>query len=263
MRTQIGIFDSGIGGFSVLAACVRRFPALRYLYLGDNLRAPYGSRPKEEIAAFTEEALRRFERLGVSAAVVACNTATAVCLGEMRKLFSFPILGTEPAVLPAAAFCKDVLVLCTPRTAESGRLRILLSRCPGTKFTVCACPGLAAAIEREMGEGTPFSLGDHLPSGTFGGVVLGCTHYALIAERIAAFYGAPVYDGADGIARRLGSILGLRVDTEWRRNGHTNKSLPQFGGGREAPGVVFLGKCAKMNRKIFEQTFILTDRRDP
>lgn len=256
METKIGIFDSGIGGLSVLSACVKRLPALRYLYLGDNFRAPYGSRPKEEIARFTESALLRFRRLGVSAAILACNTATAVCLEEMRRKFPFPILGTEPAVLPAAKRGGEILVLCTPRTAESGRLNALIARCPQTRFTVYPCPGLAAAIENRFVRGEPFSLAELLPAGAYGGVVLGCTHYALIGREISAFYGAPVYDGAEGIARRLSAVLAPRaVDGGWSEKGNINKSLPPKGSRGGVANVRFLGKTAKINREVFKQTF--------
>ncbi len=256
MDRAIGIFDSGIGGLSVLSACVKRLPRLRYLYLGDNARAPYGSRPAEEIAAFTEEALARFRACRVSAAVLACNTATAVCLGEMRGKFSFPILGTEPAVLPAAKRGGKILVLCTPRTAASGRLRALLSRCPSAEFTVVPCAGLAAAIENRFLRGEKFDLEGELPRGKYDGVVLGCTHYALIGEEIAAFYGAPVFDGAEGIARRLAAVLGANdVDGAWAENGDKNKSSPRKSGFGGDVNVCFLGKTAKSNRKVFEQTF--------
>ena len=257
MRPVIGIFDSGIGGLSVLAACAARLPSFRYLYLGDNRRAPYGSRPPEEILAFTEEALVRLRKRGADGAVLACNTATAVCLHEMRKRFSFPILGIEPAVLPAARGSRGrVLVLCTPRTAASERLAQLLARCPETDFTVHACPRLAAAVEDRFLRGRALSLREHLPGGTFGGVVLGCTHYALIAREISAFYSAPVYDGAEGVARRLEALFPApAVERRWSENTKRNKSLRQNGRDSGGANVCFLGKCAKENRAVFKQTF--------
>lgn len=263
MHVCIGVFDSGIGGLSVLNACYKRLPALRYFYLGDNLRAPYGSRPPEEIASFTEEALRRFRGLGVAAAILACNTATAVCLEEMRSKFSFPILGTEPALLPAARRGGNILLLCTPRTAASVRLGSLISRCCGATFTVHACPDLAADIERKLARGETPDLSAHLPRGTFDGVVLGCTHYALIGREISAFYSAPVYDGAEGIARRLEAVLRANeVDSEWSKNNKINKSLPHFQREKGETTIKFLGKCASLNRKIFEQTFIFANFRE-
>ena len=256
MGALIGVFDSGVGGLSVLRACVKRLPALRFLYLGDNGRAPYGSRSPEEISAFAQEGLEQFRKRGVAAAVLACNTATAVCLDEMRERFSFPILGTEPAVLPAAKEGRRVLVLCTPRTAESGRLKALICRCPQTQFTVHACPNLAAAIEGRLLRGEPLCWEEHLPAGDFDGVALGCTHYALFRGEIAAFYNAPVYDGAEGIARRLGVVLSHSgVDSGWMKREQINKSLPSKWEENGGTNVCFIGKSAKINREIFKQTF--------
>ncbi len=260
MGALIGVFDSGVGGLSVLRACVKRLPALEYLYLGDNGRAPYGSRSPEEISAFTKEGLEQFRERGVAAAVLACNTATAVCLEKMRESFSFPILGTEPAVLPAAREGRRILVLCTPRTAESERLKALIGRCEKTQFTVHACPNLAAAIEGRLLRGEPLSWEEHLPAGDFDGVVLGCTHYALLGGEIAAFYKAPVYDGAEGIARRLEAVLSdLRVDGGWREREQINKSLPCEWAENGSTNVCFLGKSAEIDRKIFKQTFHFVD----
>lgn len=251
MQPKIGIFDSGVGGLSVLAACVRRFPAC-YYYLGDNGRAPYGSRPKEEIAAFTYEALLRFAGKGADAAVIACNTATSACLPSMREQFSFPILGTEPAVRLAARTKRNVLVLCTPHTASGERLASLLDACPGCAFTVFAPPRLAAAVEDLLLRGIPLSLREHLPAGEFDGVVLGCTHYAFLKKEIAAFYRAPVFDGAEGIARRLASLFpDARMESKWSEKDSANKSLTNF----DPPVVRFLGDFARANEKVFKQTF--------
>ena len=253
---KIGIFDSGIGGLTVLRDCFFRLSEAEYFYFGDNAHAPYGNREEGEIVAFVEHALKTFEALHVDAAVLACNTATTVCIGQMRKKFSFPILGTEPAVLPAAREGKEVLVLCTPRTAASKRLKELLAECPETRFTVCGCPALAAAVEKKFLRGEEIVYAEHLPAGTFDGVVLGCTHYALVKREIAAFYGAPVYDGAEGVARRLEHVLAAKdVDNVWMENGKINKSLPSKWSEKGHANVCFLGKTAKINRKVFKQTF--------
>lgn len=257
MQIRVGFFDSGIGGLTVLAACRRRFPALSCYYLGDNARAPYGNRPAEEVAAFTREALMRFSALGVDAAVIACNTATAVCLPALREQFPFPVLGTEPAVLPAARAAREILVLCTPRTAQSDRLKALAARCPHCLVTVRACPGLAEAIERRFARGERVELQDHLPGGRYGAVVLGCTHYAFLAEEIAAFYSAPVFDGAEGVARRLEHFFpALAVDAEWREKDKINKSSLLNGAGVEQNETIFLGESANFNRYVYEHTFI-------
>ena len=162
----------------MLAACMRRLPSQKFFYYGDNTHAPYGSRPPEEVERYVQEAMNVFLRLRVSAAVLACNTATAVCAEKLRKEFPFPILGMEPAVAPAARVCRNVLVLATPLTASSRRLHDLIARFPECRFRVAALPDLAGAIERYFALREPLTLSDHLPEIACDGVVLGCTHYA-------------------------------------------------------------------------------------
>ena len=207
-RVSIGIFDSGAGGLGVLFECLRLSHGVRYFYLADEAHAPYGSRTEQEIASYVREGLQIFKALGVGAAVLACNTATAACVEEMRRAFPFPVVGTEPAVrLAERAGCKHALVLVTPRTAQCARFRALLAR-ERERFTVFSPPRLASAVERFVTEGEPLSLSCHLPRGAFGGVVLGCTHYTLVKDEIAAFYASPVFDGNLGTARRVLSLAG-------------------------------------------------------
>ena len=207
-RVCIGVFDSGAGGLGVLFECLRLSHGVRYFYLSDEAHAPYGSRTEQEIASYVREGLQIFEALGVDAAVLACNTATAACVEEMRRAFPFPVVGTEPAVrLAERAGCKHALVLVTPRTAQCARFRALLAR-ERDRFTVFSPPRLASAVERFVTEGERFPLSDHLPRGTFDGVVLGCTHYTLVKDEIAAFYASPVFDGNPGTARRVLSLAG-------------------------------------------------------
>ena len=207
-RVCIGVFDSGAGGLGVLFECLRLSRGVRYFYLSDEAHAPYGSRTEQDIASYVREGLQIFEALGVDAAVLACNTATAACVEEMRRAFPFPVVGTEPAVrLAERAGCKHALVLVTPRTAQCARFRALLAR-ERDRFTVFSPPRLASAVERFVTEGERFPLSDHLPRGTFDGVVLGCTHYTLVKDEIAAFYASPVFDGNPGTARRVLSLAG-------------------------------------------------------
>ncbi len=204
----VGVFDSGIGGLNVLDACAARCPGACYLYFGDNAHAPYGSRTQGEIVSLTRRAMRLFSRLGADAAVLACNTATAAAAERMRAEFAFPVVGVEPAVLPAAARCARVLVLATPHTASSRRLASLVARARGCRVEVRACPGLASAVEGAGGDFASLDLSAHLPRVSCDGVVLGCTHYCFLRDRISAFYRAPVFDGCDGTARRLAALLG-------------------------------------------------------
>lgn len=251
----VGIFDSGIGGLTVLHACMREVPRAIYLYYGDNGNAPYGNRTEGEIEALVESGVQTLLRGGAKIVVLACNTATAVCAEKLRAALSVPVIGMEPAVKAASASGR-ALVLCTARTAESGRLKELISRFPQCIYTVHAARGLAGAIERHLTEGAPFELLGHLPAGTFGGVVLGCTHYIFCEEEIAEHYRAPVFDGKEGTARRLKSLLfDASGEAKWSENTKTNKSSPNEWSGDGAGRVVFLGKWAQINEKIYKQTF--------
>ena len=254
----MGIFDSGIGGLHVLAACRRLLPGCLFLYYGDNARAPYGSRTAEEISRFTREGLALLEGWGADAAVLACNTATAVCAEEMRRAFSFPVLGVEPAVRPAARICRDVLVLATPRTAESRRLAALTARFPQCRFRIAPLPSFAAAIERCLTRGEGLTLSDHLPALRPDGVVLGCTHYAFFRRDIAAFYRCPVFDGAQGTARRLVTVLAERVsqgkigtDDHFCTLINPNNCLTFGYKKRGDAGVIFLGDGKFYNKLVY------------
>ena len=267
---RVGVFDSGIGGLTVLDACVRLNPACTFYYFGDNGRAPYGSRPSAEITSFVREALDRFKKLNVDVAVLACNTATAVCADILRAEYPFPIIGMEPAVKPAAEACERVLVLATPRTAESARLHALLKRFPNRQFTVHAAEGLAAAVEEKFLRGKPLELNKFLPQGSFDGVVLGCTHYSFLRAEISAFYDAPVFDGASGTAKRLNFLLlkeakrgGKRRGAKWIGTDNHRRFLANpnncFSKKQNKMGkieVIFLGKYKKANKYLFQKNFL-------
>ncbi len=253
----VGVFDSGVGGLTVLKECFLRLPQAGFYYFGDNARAPYGNRREEEIVSFVREALLRFEALKVDAVVLACNTATAVCIDLMRREFSFPLIGTEPAVRPAAGRCKRAVLLSTVRTASSRRLTELIQGEAECAFTVLPCPTLAEGIERALILGEPLLLSEHLRRVECDGVVLGCTHYVFVREEIGEYFHAPVFDGNRGVAKRLAAVLSrLQKGPAWSENTETNTCLQQIWSPNGARRVIFLGKSGKINEKIFERMFI-------
>ena len=260
---NVGVFDSGIGGLNVLSACIKLLPPCTYYYLGDNLRAPYGSRPEGEILAFVREAMDVFASCGVDAVVLACNTATAVCADILRREYPFPIVGMEPAVKPAAQVCRNVLVLATPRTASSARLKGLIARFPDRNFTVHAAPALAGEIERALPKGERVELSRHIPRGQFDGVVLGCTHYSFLKTEIAHFCGARVFDGSEGTAKRLCDVLGFDQIPEksgtrnhFSETTNPNNCLTFFQSKLQQISLNFLGNGAKINQNLFFRTFV-------
>ena len=288
-RGGIAFFDSGVGGLSVLSACRESVGGLPIYYYGDNARAPYGNRSIEEIRAYTHEAFTLFQRLGVAVAVVACNTVTAVMIDELRAVYPFPIIGIEPAVLPAARKGGKVLVLATRATVESERLKRLTAiaerRFLGAKIQTLSCDRLAGEIETacKCGRLPPaFSL----PRVAADRVALGCTHYSLIKEWIADFYGAEVFDGNAAVANRLREVIAeqakngvisckkspksiyfrptrkslrnLHFFVEKRREKSRRFSLKKeacFWKVKNAQSLYFLGSGRVFNRQFYERMF--------
>ena len=286
----IAFFDSGIGGLTVLHACEKYFEKDIFYYYGDNTRAPYGNLPPEKIKKYVFKAFKKFARLRVKAAVLACNTATAVCVEELRKKYNFPIVGAEPAVYTAAARGGEVWVLTTRATFESERFCRLCenARCkfPQTKITPIPCDDLAGEIEGHIFE-KDHDYTSLLPKGTPTSVVLGCTHYVYIEEAIKALYHCEIYHGNEGMARRLFTLL--RGENEKNRDGRPPRGESRFFLGRittfflyfrkrkrkgdktnkrshikrlnpaENKGktaIIFLGKSRKNNKKIYTKTYV-------
>lgn len=275
VRARAGIFDSGIGGLTVLGEAIRICENTDFFYYGDNGNAPYGSKSEEEIYGLTHSALDRFALLGADAVLLACNTATAVCAEALRREYGFPVVGMEPAVKPAGLHCKNVLVLSTPKTAESARLRKLLTAYPACRFTVCGLPFAAGEIERRFtvrafgGEGEKPTApavktllrGTDLPQEGFDGVVLGCTHYIYFRREFSEYFGAPVFDGNAGTTKRLASALLARIADCGDPLCGENIGLADHGRPFQNPNirflkmrnnrVFFLGKWAKINEFVF------------
>ncbi len=238
-RLCAGVFDSGIGGMTLLAECRRRMPHVRFYYYGDNANAPYGGKSGEELLGMSRRAFDLFSSVGTDAALIACNTVTTVCIGTLRREYAFPVVGTEPA-LRAAAACKKLLVLATAATLSSGEYARLQRERTGPTF--CFAPEkLVGEIERTAPFFEKIGIADHLPRCRPDGVVLGCTHFVYLKERISRFYGAPCFDGNAGTAKRLETVL---------------FSLKNAPGLPETEGdVVFLGKSKVVNAYLYKQMF--------
>ena len=214
MNDAVGVFDSGNGGLSVLAQARALMPAERFIYYGDHLRAPYGTRPVEEIIRLTEAAVDILMRRRVKALLIACNTATSAAALTLRARLRIPVVGMEPALKPASRLRKGgmVLVMATPATLGLPKFESLMRRY-GEGAVPVACPGLVEFVERM--ELTGPALTDCLdgllaayPADQVDAVVLGCTHYVFLKDAIRArFPGAHVLDGNYGTARRLRDLL--------------------------------------------------------
>ena len=212
---SIGMFDSGVGGISVLREARILLPRENFTYYGDNGHAPYGQRNEREIRALTwRVALHMLER-NVKALVIACNTATSASAPFLRKHLTLPIIGMEPALKPASAYSSygAILVLATEATLRLPRFQALMSQY-GENAIPIPCPGLVEIIE--SGEFDTTRVHDFLNNvfnpysdTKVGAVVLGCTHYVFIRKAIARHFpvGTPIVDGNLGTARQLSHVL--------------------------------------------------------
>lgn len=224
-RRPIALFDSGVGGISVLAEMIRLMPGESYIYFGDSVHAPYGSRPAEDVRALTEAHVAHLLQRGAKAVVIACNTATGVAIAGLRQKYPhIPIIGMEPAIKPAVLAHPGgrILVMATPVTLTSEKFRHLMAlHTAEASIIPVPCKQLARMIEAGILEGAELeeylheTLAPHLfrPADA---VVLGCTHYPFIRSAIARAAGTDnIYDGGGGTARetrRRLSALGMLTD---------------------------------------------------
>ena len=232
MKDAICVFDSGVGGISVLKELVKIMPNEDFLFFGDSLHAPYGTKTKEEVKKLTIEATKRFMEEGAKGVTIACNTATSAAVRTLREMYpDFPIVGIEPALKPAAEKYpgKRVLVLATPMTIAEEKFHLLLSKYEDACDVIpLPAPGLMEFVEN--GKTDTKELKDFLEKLLFpykrgekkevSAVVLGCTHYPFVAKQIRDVLGenAEIFDGSEGTARemkrRLSVANALNSDTE-------------------------------------------------
>lgn len=201
-------FDSGIGGLKLMHACYNLRPNCNFAYFADNYNVPYGNRSKEDISASVDSVFKRIALMSPSAAVVACNTVTAECIEFLREKYTFPIVGIQPAVKPAAKIANKCIVLATPATVNSSRVIELVKKYGEEKTKLIACPDLAAYVENNIFNIKKSEVEELLPREECDGVVLGCTHYTFVSGVISAFYNSPVFDGVEGTANQICKILG-------------------------------------------------------
>ena len=216
---MIGVFDSGIGGLSVLAAIARALPQADLVYLADTAHLPYGDKDDAFIRRRVLTIGAHLVEQGCTLIVVACNTATAAAVAAFRETFpEIPVVGVEPGVKPAAAASKSgrIAVLATASTARSERLAHLIRQHAGKiQVDVEACPGWATMVESLQLDGPAFTeeARRHLTPLLAAGadqIVLGCTHYAFlipVLEPIVAGR-ARLVDVADAVARQCVRLAG-------------------------------------------------------
>jgi glutamate racemase len=233
---SVCVFDSGIGGLNVLYECARQINNYNFCYFADNYNVPYGNLPVQEIKRLTFAIFDKINDCNPAAAVVACNTVTATCIDELRAKYTFPIVGIQPAVKPAAKHGGKCLVLATKATLASASFNKLLTTSGICQPIICPCEELADYIEKNI-----MCLPENLPQGLLPDmsadcVVLGCTHYAFVKNNIAKKYCCPIFDGISGTADHLKKILG--------KTGHFLQNEQE---------IIFCGGNFRKNSKIFDK----------
>ena len=255
-RLPIAVFDSGMGGISVLKELVSVLPNEKFIYFGDTVNAPYGTKSADDVRKFTFSVYERLKKEGIKAFVIACNTATSVAVASLREKYPQDIIiGVEPALKPAVKCCEHptVAVLATPLTLREEKFTFLLDKF-GVEANVIpfACPGLVEFVERGEIEGANLhvfldELLAPLKKEKLDALVLGCTHYPFVKAEISAILGknVQIFDGSVGTAlntRRRLEENGLINDTNEKGSvifidsSHPNKEdasesmLVRFGG---------------------------------
>jgi glutamate racemase len=209
----IGVFDSGVGGLSILDEALQQLPHHNYIYFADSANAPYGDKPPQWIAERSLQICRYLMEQDCSAIVVACNTATAEAIATIRSTLDIPIIGVEPGIKPAAMQSQNgiVGVLATEATLNSDKFNALLATLPEhCQFIKQAGAGLVPLIEAGLIETPEMQalLRSHLkPIQDQGAdtLVLGCTHYPFLKKMIRVVVGdsMTLIDTSDAVVRQL------------------------------------------------------------
>lgn len=210
----VAVFDSGLGGISVLRETVRVLPHENFLYFGDSLHAPYGVKPVEEVVRLCRENTQMLLARGIKALVIACNTATSAAAETLRREFpELPVIGTEPALKPAVERHPGgrILVMATAMTLAEKKFEDLRAHfCQEAEILPVPCSGLMEFVERGELSGPALDryLRDKLTpylSIPIAAIVLGCTHYPFLTDAIRTVVGPEpeLLDGSHGIAVQL------------------------------------------------------------
>jgi glutamate racemase len=227
----VGVFDSGVGGLTVLHECLVTLPHEDFVYLGDHARLPYGPRPLEEVREFAREIGAFLEAEDVKLIVVACNTATSAALPQLQEELSVPVVGVitpEAHAAVQATRNRRVGLLATPGTVESGRYRELVRTLDaGVAFHAVACPKLVPLIEGDdpYAEPTEEAVREYaapLKESGCDTVILGCTHYPLIRPIFQRVFGRDVtlVFSAEETAREVAETLARKgIENEPGREG--------------------------------------------
>lgn len=211
----IGVFDSGVGGLSVLSHLKIKLPFENFVFLADQANVPYGQKTQKELHELTERVTKFLLNFDIKLLVVACNTASCYAVEHLRSKFSIPIVGVVPAIKPAISLTKSgrIAVMSTPATAKSRYLKNLVGKfANGKKVLRLACTGLEDSVEAQDSKKTEKLLNIYVAKvKSFGAdvIVLGCTHYPFLKGEFAKRLGrgVKIIDSGKAVAERVNYLL--------------------------------------------------------
>lgn len=216
-NSPIGVFDSGIGGLTVLKKIIEILPNEKYIYYADTDNVPYGTKPKEEVKKYINNAVKFLISKNVKAIVIACNTATSIAVKDLRNTYDIPIIGIEPAAKPAVENrgSKRVLIMATPTTIKEEKLKYLLNQLEAEdSVDLIAMPKLVEFAENGdfKSEKVTKYIQEQLKEYNledYSELVLGCTHFPFFKEVLSEIFSndTQIIDGSLGVANRLRSVL--------------------------------------------------------
>jgi len=246
-KRPIGVFDSGVGGLSVLKELQRLLPNENFIFLADQLYVPYGEKSKRQLINLSHRITDYFLTRDIKLMVIACNTATCHTIDSLRKKYQLPIVGTVPAVKSAAEKTRTgvIAVISTPATAKSQALKKLIrNHCRNVTVLNIGCKNLEDAVENGKSDESEISKllekylkpvrqseADHL--------VLGCTHYPFLKNTLKKFVrpSARIIDSGPAIARQTESLL-------------INHSIKNTKKGRGTTSYLTTGDAAKFSTVV-------------
>lgn len=216
-QLPIGVFDSGMGGISVLATLIEELPYEKFIYFGDSINAPYGIKSVEEVKALTIKACDYLVSQGVKAIVVACNTATSAAIRDLRKRYTIPVIGMEPALKPAVELTGNgaIAVMATPMTLQEKKFKKLMERYGNQRTIVkVPCPELVQLVEAHHIEDETIKHAivkcfENVDCESLSSIVLGCTHYVFLKHALRQVIQSSILlvDGNLGTAKQVKRLL--------------------------------------------------------
>lgn len=253
---KIGVFDSGIGGLSVLHQAMQMLPQENFIYYADIDHVPYGTKTKEEIIKYSSEAVEFLVQKGVKAVVIACNTATSAAIQELREKYTLPIIGMEPAVKKAIDFHpqKRVLVIATPMTIQGEKLHNLIEKVDTEHLVdAVALPKLVTFAEEENFEEEEVTeylreALKHFNLENYSSVVLGCTHFNYFKDSLKKMLpkGVHFLDGNEGTIKKLISELEKRKALEK----NSSRKIEYYYSGRKLSDIQDITKMGRYIHRL-------------